>query len=347
MEMIQLYDAVVKGSSNISLNKVKDDEGVYPLYSAKGFYKNISFFHQEEEYLAIIKDGAGIGRISIHPPKSSCVGTMQYLIPKEGFNIRFIRYCLLSIDFTKYSQGATIPHIYFKDYKSELIPKLSVEEQLELVSKLDQAFEAIDQAIANTKKNIENVDELFQSQLANEINQFDNNELVSWNTHVEIRSGRGQKEVEDDNGKYPIVGSAGKTMGYANDYISEENSIIIGRKGTINKPIFMHSKYWNVDTGFGLHALNGLQSEYLFLFCLNYDFTKHDKGSGRPSLVKRDLMKIEMNLPSESEQTQCIERVKTFKEYNDSLKRSLSLKTRNLEDLKMSILEKAFKGELV
>ena len=57
MEMIQLDDAVVKGSSNISLNKVKDDEGVFPLYSAKGFYKNISFFHQEEEYLAIIKDG--------------------------------------------------------------------------------------------------------------------------------------------------------------------------------------------------------------------------------------------------------------------------------------------------
>ena len=93
MKMIQLDNAVVKGSSNISLNKVKNDEGVY-LYSAKGFYKNISFFHQEEEYLAIIKDGAGIGRISIHPPKSSCVGTMQYLIPKEGFYIRFIRYCL-------------------------------------------------------------------------------------------------------------------------------------------------------------------------------------------------------------------------------------------------------------
>jgi type I restriction enzyme S subunit len=163
MDMIRLEDAVTKGSSNISLNKVKDDEGTYPLYSAKGFYKNISFYHQEEEYLAIIKDGAGIGRVSIHPPQSSCVGTMQYLIPKEGFDIRFIKYCLLSIDFTKYSQGATIPHIYFKDYKSELIPNLSIEEQRKLVIKLDQAVNVINQAIENTVKNIKNLKELKMS----------------------------------------------------------------------------------------------------------------------------------------------------------------------------------------
>jgi type I restriction enzyme S subunit len=39
------------------LNKIKDDEGVYPVFSAKGFAKKVSFFQQEQEYLAIIKDG--------------------------------------------------------------------------------------------------------------------------------------------------------------------------------------------------------------------------------------------------------------------------------------------------
>ena len=51
-----LENAVNKGSSNISLNKVKEDDGEFPLFSAKGYNKNISFFHQEKEYLAIIKD---------------------------------------------------------------------------------------------------------------------------------------------------------------------------------------------------------------------------------------------------------------------------------------------------
>ena len=49
-------------------------------------------------------------------------GTMQYLMPKDGFDIMFIRYFFQGINFSQYKQGATIPHIYFKDYKSELVP---------------------------------------------------------------------------------------------------------------------------------------------------------------------------------------------------------------------------------
>ncbi|HBK71218.1 MAG TPA: hypothetical protein DDZ39_06115, partial [Flavobacteriaceae bacterium] len=128
-----LEDAVNKGSSNISLNKVKDDEGEYPLFSAKGLNKKISFFHQEKEYLAIIKDGAGIGRVSKHPEKSSVVATMQYLIPKEGFDIGFVQYFLNGIDFQKHRQGSTIPHVYFKDYKSEPFPLLELTQQKQIV----------------------------------------------------------------------------------------------------------------------------------------------------------------------------------------------------------------------
>ena len=123
-----LEDAVTKGSSSISLNKVKDDDGEYPLYGAKGFMQNISFFHQDKEYLAIIKDGAGIGRVSQHPKQSSILGTMQYLIPKNGFHLSFIKYFLYSIDFNKHRNGSTIPHIYFKDYKSEKFPLLPLQE---------------------------------------------------------------------------------------------------------------------------------------------------------------------------------------------------------------------------
>ena len=129
-----LEDAVKKASSNISLNKVKDDEGKYPLYSAKGFVKNISFYQQDQEYLAIIKDGAGIGRVSRHPVKSSVVATMQYLIPKDGVDIGFIEYFLKGIDFEKHRNGSTIPHIYFKDYKSEPFPLLPLPEQKRIVS---------------------------------------------------------------------------------------------------------------------------------------------------------------------------------------------------------------------
>ncbi len=85
-------------------------------------------------------------------------------------------------------------------------------------------------------------------------------ELKEWNDVLEIRSGRNQKVVENPNGKYRIIGSAGKIMGYADKYICEENTTIIGRKGTINSPLFIEHKFWNVDTAFGLHSKEQLDN---------------------------------------------------------------------------------------
>lgn len=131
-------------------------------------------------------------------------------------------------------------------------------------------------------------------------------EVKKWKDVIDIRSGRNQTEVENPNGNYPILGSAGKIMGYADKYICEEGTTIIGRKGTINNPLFIKTKFWNVDTAFGLHALEGLDKMFLFYFCRNYDFTKQDKGSGRPSLVKSDLLQIEIPLPQLQEQQRIV-----------------------------------------
>ncbi|MBC7000339.1 restriction endonuclease subunit S [Cytophaga sp. FL35] len=130
--------------------------------------------------------------------------------------------------------------------------------------------------------------------------------MKQWSEVLEIRSGRNQKEVLNPNGKYPILGSAGKVMGYADDYICEEGTTIIGRKGTINSPLFITKKFWNVDTAFGLHAKEGLDKNYLHYFCLSFDFTEMDRGSGRPSLVKSDLLKIPIPIPPLPEQKQIV-----------------------------------------
>jgi len=63
-----------------------------------------------------------------------------------------------------------------------------------------------------------------------------------WTEVLTIINGRNQKNVECDNGEYPIYGSGG-IMGYANDWLCPENCDIIGRKGNINKPIFVETKF--------------------------------------------------------------------------------------------------------
>ena len=123
---------------------------------------------------------------------------------------------------------------------------------------------------------------------------------------LEIRNGRNQREVESASGQYPIMGSAGKLMGYATDFICEAGTTIIGRKGTINSPIYAESRFWNVDTAFGLSPSPCLDSKFLHYFCLSYDFSLLNRGTTIPSLVKTDLLQIQIPLPPLDEQRRIV-----------------------------------------
>lgn len=121
--------------------------------------------------------------------------------------------------------------------------------------------------------------------------------VSKWNEILTIRNGKNQKQVEDADGKFPIYGSGG-IMGYAKDWIVKKNSVIIGRKGNINKPILVRENFWNVDTAFGLEpVLEKMNSEYLFYFCQLYNFEKLNKAVTIPSLTKSDLLNISIPLP--------------------------------------------------
>ena len=121
-----------------------------------------------------------------------------------------------------------------------------------------------------------------------------------------IVNGKNQSKVENPNGKYPIYGSGG-IMGYADDYICEAQTVIIGRKGSINKPIFVETPFWNVDTAFGLSANKDiLLPKYLYYFCEHFDFEKLNTTVTIPSLTKANLLNIEMALPTIEQQREIV-----------------------------------------
>ena len=126
---------------------------------------------------------------------------------------------------------------------------------------------------------------------------------------LEIKNGKNQKKVENPNGKYPIYGSGG-LMGFADEYICEADTVIIGRKGSINNPILVSQPFWNVDTAFGLTANKELLlPKYLFYFCKKFDFEKLNKTVTIPSLTKSDLLKIRIELPKIEEQKLIIDKL--------------------------------------
>ena len=133
--------------------------------------------------------------------------------------------------------------------------------------------------------------------------------MAKFSEILTIINGKNQSKVENPNGKYPIYGSGG-IMGYADEYLCEAETVVIGRKGSINKPIYVEEPFWNVDTAFGLSAdRNVLVPKYLFYFCVHYDFEQLNTTVTIPSLTKANLLNIELKLPSLNTQQEIVDRL--------------------------------------
>jgi len=160
----------------------------------------------------------------------------------------------------------------------------------------------------------------------------------------EIISGKSQKAVESSSGKYPIYGSGG-IFGRADAYLCEPGTTVIGRKGTINSPIFVNERFWNVDTAFGISPLKEIDSKYVFYFCNGFNFHKLDKSTTIPSLAKRDLLAIEFKLAPLPEQRAIVAKIEQlFSELDNGITNLKAAKDK-LEIYRQAVLKKAFEGE--
>ena len=118
--------------------------GKYPIYGATGYIQNIETYDVDVPYVSIVKDGSGVGRVELNPAFSSVLGTMQYLLVKPQNSIAYLLSLLQTFDFSEFTNGSSIPHIYFKDYALKEIKVPSLEEQ----QKIGSYFITLDRKIA-------------------------------------------------------------------------------------------------------------------------------------------------------------------------------------------------------
>ena len=173
MEFIELAELCDKGSSNLALKDLVFDSGIYPVYGAPGEITKVDFFHQSKPYLGLIKDGAGVGRVMQLPANSSVIGTIQYIFPKENVDLKYLYYLIKYLDLGKANTGATIPHIYFKDYKKRKVKVREYSEQ----KHIGQILELIDNHLRTYKKVLEQYDLLIKSRF-DEFNKNNDNVKV-------------------------------------------------------------------------------------------------------------------------------------------------------------------------
>lgn len=169
-------------------------------------------------------------------------------------------------------------------------------------------------------------------------------QVKKWADVLHIISGKNQKAVSDPAGQYPIYGSGG-IMGRANAYLCEAGTTIVGRKGTINRPIFVNERFWNVDTAFGISPGQELLPKYLFYFCLFFNFKALDKSTTIPSLAKRDLLNIEMPVPPIPEQERMVARIEELFSQLDASVNELKTAKERLKVYRQAVLKEAFEGK--
>lgn len=156
---VTLGDVCEKGASNLKQSDVVNMTGEYPIYGAAGYIGNVDFYHQEKPYVAIVKDGAGIGRTTLYPAKSSVISTMQYLLPKDNVLPEYLCYVVRHMHLEKYFTGATIPHIYFRNYKNEQFNLDSLDKQAEIIEILGKA----ESIILKRRKELAELDNLIKA----------------------------------------------------------------------------------------------------------------------------------------------------------------------------------------
>lgn len=127
---------------------------------------------------------------------------------------------------------------------------------------------------------------------------------------LEICYGKSQKEVECNDGIYKILGTGG-VIGYTNEFLWDKPSVLIGRKGTIDKPQYIEEPFWTVDTLFYTKIKNQNIAKWIYYYLNNIDLKRYNEATGVPSLSVSNLNKIRVSRPTVAEQKKIVEIIST------------------------------------
>ena len=261
-----------------------DENGQYPFFTCSKEPLKINTYSYDCECVLV----AGNGDLNVKYYNGKFDAYQRtYIIEDDSDGLLFMPYLYFFMEsyideLRKQSIGGVIKYIKLKNLTDALIELPSIEVQRKIVNIISKSKE-----IVRRKENeFELLDELVRArfvEMFGEIEDCDKWESKIWNEVVTIKNGRDYKKVLVSDGGYPVVGTGGE-IARASKYLCPENTIVVGRKGSINNPMLMKEKFWNVDTAFGVIPNSDyLHYQYFYCFCKFYNFMKLNKATTLPS----------------------------------------------------------------
>ena len=330
-----------------SVIRSKQTSKIYDYYGAAGVIDKVDSYLFDERVLLIGEDGANLLSRSknnaFFAEGRYWVNNHAHVLDATDKNLLdFIAIVINSMKLDDYITGSAQPKLSQDNLNKIPIVLPPLAEQQRIIAEIKKWFTLIDQ-IEQDKADLQTTIELTKSKILDLaihgklIPQDPNDEpaiellkrinpdftpcdnghytqlpegwaICKMKQITSITNGKSQKNVETLNGIYPIYGSGG-VIGRANQYLCIAGSTIIGRKGTINNPIFVEEHFWNVDTAFGLKANDAILDKYLYYFCLSFDFSKLDKSTAMPSLTKTSIGNVLIPIPPYKEQERIVAKI--------------------------------------
>lgn len=154
---------------------------------------------------------------------------------------------------------------------------------------------------------------------------------------LEINNGKDYKDIETDETGYPVIGSGGQ-FAYARKYLHDGTAILLGRKGTIDKPLYIEGKFWTVDTMFYGVPKSGIHAKFIYYVALQIPFGLYSTNTALPSMTQTDLQNHHFVMPPLDEQTQIADFLDKKVAQLDKVKSLLEEQIKTLEDYRQSLI---------
>jgi len=251
--------------------------------------------------------------------------------------------------------GAVFNSLSKNQIKNILIPVPPLPEQRRIVALLDQAFEAVDQALENTEKNLLNTHELFKSF----VNNIFANPGGGWEEKKlgDVCENLDSKRVpitkrDRQKGIYPYYGASG-IVDYVNEYIFDEDLLLVSEDGanllarTYPIAFSISGKSWVNNHAHVLKFENLSTQRFIEYFLNSIKLDDYVTGMAQPKLNQRMLNLITVPFPNAKIRNQVVNLFDTLSIGTRKLDGIYQKKITDLEELRQSLLHKAFAGKLV
>lgn len=297
------------------------------------------------------------------------VSLINIVLQPKFINPQFTNYLLKNYSFVEefYRIGhgivADLWTTRYEDMKNIFLSIPSQKEQITIVDFLDKKTTQIDQAISIKQKQIELLKERQQIIIQQAVTKGLDPNVPMKDSGIEwigiipahwvitklkfvstINNGQDYKQVESDNG-FPVIGSGGQ-FAFANSYLYDGEAVLLGRKGTIDKPLYINGKFWTVDTMFFAICKKTILTKYLYYCAKTIPFLYYSTATALPSMTQKDLLNHKIVLPLLSEQRKIINFVdQQIAITNDGIQ-CYQKQIEKLKEYKITLIDSAVTGKI-